>query len=386
MGIVRIGLLQNENEGVFVMKENFKTVNIKQGEEPRNQLELPTLHFIVTDQWTDLLSEKAIFAWLRMYSYGDRSNLVNDSSLWNQSRVPYSLSTIRKRLKVGNDTFYNKILKPLWNVGLIDFEEYENSTNEGQKPLNVIVYKYPQNDKSLSYAPLKEIRDYEKDYHSYARTFAKKGGRPKKKDSSITEQGGSEREHPPVLKENTPPFPNRTGGRSIIEHNNSLNSITNIFNSLTNNLNSITNNFNKDKGKKEEEENTLYKACSENPIYSALNDFLSEKNVDLEIRKNIIQELMNRGIEMFSIKNAMKQYKFMMDKLINEEVDSHNNFAVFFVNGLEMKAKQSALSKKHQLEELERFEAMKKENEERQMKNMDIYYNWLEEENVELSN
>jgi len=194
-------------------QEKRTPLNFKQGKEPRNQLELPTLHFIVTDQWTEVLSEKAIFAWLRMYSWCKRDEEIQDVNPWEQSRVPLSLAKLRKKLKVGNDTFYNQILKPLWNVGLIDIEEYTGSENKGTKPVNIIVYKYPQNKKELAYQPIKEVRDYDKDYHSQARTFAKQGGRPKKEGGSQIEHpqnGGSEIEHPPVPEENTRGFSNRT--------------------------------------------------------------------------------------------------------------------------------------------------------------------------------
>lgn len=216
------------------MSNQTQPLNFKEGKEPRNQLELPTLHFIVTDQWTDVLSEKAIFSWLRMYSWCKRDEENAKVNLWEQSRIPYSFTKLRKKLNVGNDTFYNKILKPLWNVGLIDIEEYDTSDNKGTKPMNIIVYKYPQNNKALAYEPIKEIRNYDTDYTSNARTFAKKGGRPKV-------QGGSQIEHPPVPKQNTPPFSNRTPGGSQIEHINIFNTFSKSFNSLSNILNNINN-------------------------------------------------------------------------------------------------------------------------------------------------
>src|SRR5699024_5657142 len=66
---------------------------------------------------------------------------------------------------------------PLWNFGLIDIVEYKDSFNKGQKPMNIVVYEYPQNDVTKKYEPLEQIRDYDKDYHSNARTFAKKSSR-----------------------------------------------------------------------------------------------------------------------------------------------------------------------------------------------------------------
>lgn len=137
---------------------------------------------------------------------------------------------------------------------------------------------------------------------------------------------------------------------------------------------------------KKEEENILYNACSKNITYFALNDFLQTKKVEFEIRKDIILDLINRDIESFSIENAIKQYNYMMDKLINREVDNHNNFSVFFVNGLEMKEQQSNLSKEHQLEELKRYQIELQEKENRKERNENIYYDWLnEDEQTEIS-
>src|SRR5699024_8174503 len=130
----------------------------------------PTLNFVVVDQWINIIGEKAIFSWLRMYSWCKRDE-ETDNNLWEQAKIPSSINKIMKRLSVGKDTFYNKILKPLWNVGLIDIEEYKGSDSKGTKPMNIIVYKYPQNNKSLAHQELKKIRDYNEDYHSQSKTF-----------------------------------------------------------------------------------------------------------------------------------------------------------------------------------------------------------------------
>ncbi|RKJ31559.1 hypothetical protein D7X33_40285, partial [Butyricicoccus sp. 1XD8-22] len=182
------------------MSENKDTVmTFKKGKIPRNELELPTLHFVVVDQWIDVIGEKALLAWLHMYSWCNREKTEDDVeniNLWEQAKIPTSYKKIIKRLGVGRDTFYNKILKPLWNVGLIDIEEYTESDNKGTKPMNIIVYKYPQNNKNLSHQEIAIIRDYDKDYHSKAKTFAKMGGRPKKEGGSEIEPGGVPNENP----------------------------------------------------------------------------------------------------------------------------------------------------------------------------------------------
>jgi len=361
------------------MSNEKQTINFKKAKEPRKQLELPTLHFIVTDQWTDVLSEKAIFAWLRMYSWCKRDEENAEVNLWEQSKIPYSFKSVQKKLKVGNDTFYNKILKPLWNVGLIDIEEYEQSENKGTKPMNIIVYKYPQNNKALAYEPIKEIRDYDTDYHSNARTFAKKGGRPKK-------QGGSEREHPPVPKENTPLFQKRTPPRSEIEHINIFNGFNNSFNTLINTLNNLSNNFNSsslnESSKKEkihkrdkEEKEEIKNAFNQNIAYQVLGEYLLEKRIDKKTIGKTILELKKRNLGLFSMKDVEKQFNHMMDKLTYGEIDNHNGFAAYFANGLQMRNSQSQASKQHQEEMLKRYE----DNMKKEKRDTSIYYNWIEE-------
>lgn len=370
---------------------NGKNVNFKQGKEARKQLELPTLHFIVTDQWTDILSEKAIFAWLKMYSWCKRDIEDANVNLWEQSKIPLSFTMIKKKLKVGNDTFYNKILKPLWNVGLIDIEEYDDSDNKGTKPMNIIVYKYPQNNKALAYEPIENVRNYDKDYHSNARTFAKKGGRPKK-------QGGSEVEHPPVPKENTPLFSNRTPGGSEIEHINTLNSISNNLNFINNTLNSINKIINSSSYNKKqsnpiespypenqdaEEEEKKYKdnPSSWNQMQQEqmilLIDKLTQKGWGENKIKTIIKKLTEKSIFQFTTKEIDRQVDYMNKEMGKDTVNFHTDegFAIYFVNGIEKLINQSQIVSIYQREQM----IEQKLKEERSKERKSLYYNWLEE-------
>jgi hypothetical protein len=213
------------------IKKNTQ-VNFKQGKTPREELELPKLHFVVMDNWINVIGEKALFAWLKMFTWADRTNAKEDPSLWNESKIPRSLNKIAKDLGVGKDTFYNKILKPLWNVGLIDLEEYEESDTKGNKPMNIIIYKYPQNDFALSVKPLELVRDYDRDYSSEARTFALRKATIKQEKTD-----GSDSEPGVVLEQNQGWFQDRTRDGSEPEHNNNLNNTNNTFNDINNNLN-----------------------------------------------------------------------------------------------------------------------------------------------------
>lgn len=215
---------------------NDDVVTFRRGKVSRKELELPTLHFVVMDQWIDVIGERALFAWLKMYTWCKRDE-DTDKNQWEEARIPTSFNQIIKRLGVGRTTFYKQILRPLWNVGLIDIEEYHNSENKGSKPMNVVVYKYPQNNKTLAHESIEEVRDYDKDYHSRERTFAKKGGRKKVQllEGTQSVQGGVPNEYRGVYRDST-------GGCTQLVPNNSLNSINNSFNINNNPLNS-SNNF-----------------------------------------------------------------------------------------------------------------------------------------------
>ena len=137
------------------------------GKVSRNELELPRLHFIVVDDWEEKLGADVIFMWLRFYSFCNRMDKGRE-----YDKVPQSLNKLAKRLGITRKTLYNKYLKPLWNYGLIDLETYDDPNYLGHKPINIIVYRYPCNDKRRETLPIEKVRDYDTDYTSEARTFA----------------------------------------------------------------------------------------------------------------------------------------------------------------------------------------------------------------------
>lgn len=195
----------------------------KAKKKTRNELQLPILHFVCMDDWIEKLGDKAFTAWLKFYTWCNREEDANGNRP-EDDVIPSSLTKVQKRLGVGKDTFYNKILKPLWNHGLIDVFEYKTENWKGQGNVNIIVYEYPQNEHALSTKPLEKIRDYDTDYTSQAKTFAKLGGRPKK-DASVPrseiEQGDGSQTEQGV-------FSNGTGPRSKIEPNNVSNNLSNV--------------------------------------------------------------------------------------------------------------------------------------------------------------
>lgn len=389
-----------------------QNVSFKKGRIPRNELELPTLHFVVMDQWVDVIGEKALFSWLKMYTWCKRDEQDSEVNLWEQAKIPTSMNKIIKKLGVGRDTFYNKILKPLWNVGLIDIEEYQDSVNEGLKPMNVIVYKYPQNEKSLSHQPIKIIRDYNSDYHSEAKTFTKKGGRPKNKnqgnesisDGDIDEalknldekQGSSETElglfsnrTRVVPEQNYGMFSNGTMGSSQMEHNNIFNSINNSFNTFSNSLNNfnnllnmLSNNFN----------SSSIKTIN---IHAANNSVQKEEEEDIEIAQDtinyletelnystytildIVKHMKINKINRFTDRELLEQNR-RINKWVSENKQEIREFGYFFVNGI-LKHQPSRQIINHENE-------LKKQEEERiskqtRKKPKVPFYNWLEENN-----
>ncbi|TPG93487.1 hypothetical protein EEL32_00050 (plasmid) [Brevibacillus laterosporus] len=197
---------------------------------PRNELDLPPLHFVAMDDWVDKLGDTAFISWLKFFTWCDRSDKSRE-----HDAIPNSMNKLAKKLGVGKDTLYNKIIKPLWNYGLIDLEQVVKASNTY---VNIIVYKYPQNTKALKTEPLKQIRDYEKDYNSKAREDGKKGGRPKNSKSKVVldeNHPGSEIEPPLVPDENHP-------GSEIEPNNKDLN-LSNSYKSLSNLLNKYLSNL-----------------------------------------------------------------------------------------------------------------------------------------------
>jgi hypothetical protein len=321
------------------------TVSFKQAEVKRAELELPRLHFIVMDQWIDVIGEKAFFAWLKFYTYCDRTNVQDGQDKWREAKIPTSFSKLIKKLGVGNDTFYKKIITPLYNVGLIDIEEYGDSLQKGTKPMNIIVYKYPQNRKELEHAPLEVIRDYEtgfsSDTHFSAQKFGKMGGRPSKEKSSqeglLNEKGGSSQPEGGV-------FSTRTPGPSESEDNNMFNSFNNpynyfykTFNILNNMINSFNSSSSNNEKKKEEkrtnytydnEELELAKTIIDPLVIDYLKTLLKYED---QIINDVIVNMHRNNVSIFTAKEMNKQHDYMIDL---DKKETIRNWGYFFVNGL----------------------------------------------------
>ncbi|MBP1934833.1 hypothetical protein [Ammoniphilus resinae] len=144
-------------------------------------LSFPSIDPMKMLDWLPKLGEKAFLAWLQLHSW--KQNVSSPSPV-----LPLSINRIIKRLKVGNSTFYDQILRPLWNYGLIDLQK----THPRKKGQQLILYAYPNNDPEKASSPLLQLRDYDFDP-------------PKAKAPIATEE--STQPEPPIdsAKEENPP-------------------------------------------------------------------------------------------------------------------------------------------------------------------------------------
>ena len=285
----------------------------------RNEHNLPVLYFNVADDWIDKLGNDAFVAWLKFYSWCDRSPERIDP---DNDVVPSSLSKIMKRLGVGKKKFYNQIIRPLWNYGLIDLVEYEHSIQSGNKPLNIIVYEYPQNNRQKKYEPLEQVRDYDKDYNTSSRGFAKQGGRKNKNISS----DGFQKKPGAVSHGNRGWFPEETGGGFPGKHNNDSN---NIFSSS-----SLKPKKNDDDEKKANRIKSLQQAVKQDDKLRELAVFLYENDIEWRYIEDIVLLIHNRQIP-FTRRAAVQQLEWMFQKMKTETI---SNFVIYFVNGLKDKS------------------------------------------------
>lgn len=203
--------------GGFFMPNSFtktKQSHSQQTDKSRENCYLPNMSFITEDQWEDVIGEKGFRAWRKFYIMCDRSKTeeniryyckyfnaesIDEINFWEQAVIKCSISHLHERLK---DTlkcsslsrFYKEIIKPLWNVGLIDIIEWEESRRKGQLPKNIIVYAYPQNDKSLANKPLEKVRDYDTDYNSTSRNYGLIGAEKQRKSKKVQSRKKSEAE------------------------------------------------------------------------------------------------------------------------------------------------------------------------------------------------
>ncbi|MEW9672871.1 hypothetical protein [Ammoniphilus sp. 3BR4] len=99
----------------------------------------PLFHPVILSDWLPKLGEKAFLAWIQFHSWMKGHETPQDSIL-----IPTSLNKIIKRLKTGKATFYEKILRPLVDFGLVQLQPAPHSKQE----LHLVVYASPVTDTS----------------------------------------------------------------------------------------------------------------------------------------------------------------------------------------------------------------------------------------------
>lgn len=94
----------------------------------------PLLHPSELSQWLPTLGEKALLAWIQFHSWIPAEEEEQTSFL-----IPNSLNKIIKKLKTGKHTFYQKILRPLLDFGLVHLKPAPHSKQE----LHLVVHSSP---------------------------------------------------------------------------------------------------------------------------------------------------------------------------------------------------------------------------------------------------
>jgi hypothetical protein len=328
---------------------------VQAGAKPREQLRLPQGSYIQAMQWMDFLGYEQYCWWLKLHTHVNRK-----PDRMCENHIPYTLESLYKDyFKVSKATFYRKI-KVLWEVGLIDFREYEKSERKSQKPKNIIVYEYPFNDARYEYLPLEKRRDWDRDYKSESVKAGKKGAEIQKQAKKEEEKHGLNSET--VEKSVDNPVDNSPVSNVDTVDKYGLNSETvDGLNSETVTVSNLRPNHYSNK----------LLINTNNPNHNTNNLFLSQTEKDL-IQKQLkkfnftageretVIELINYRQIPISKKNIIEQAKYMLNR------PDIRNRPLYFVNGLEMNISRE-------------YDTAEPEPEQPTNDHLP-FYNWLEEE------
>jgi hypothetical protein len=196
------------------MSTNNKVIIQLGAKRDRSELTLPIQHFIAMDDWIDKLGKQAYIAWLKLYTYADRTE---------EQRFNASLTKLCTRLDVSKSTFYSKVVPQLWDYGFIDFKDCNGY-------LTIVVYSYPQNKIELASKPLNKIRDYATEWETENRDRAKSGGGRRSGDN-LSQQ--------PIRSSGTKNRPDIINGSKLIPKSGTKIEPNNISKSLNNSNNLI---------------------------------------------------------------------------------------------------------------------------------------------------
>lgn len=205
---------------------NKPLVTIQEGKRPRNELTLSPTYYAMVDNWIEQLGYDGYCIHMKLQTMVDRR-----TERYADNHIPMSINTLCEKLGISKKIWY-KVAKMYYEFGLIDFITYEDSKNEGTKPINVIVYPYPEGKAANGMQPLTKLRDWD-EYKTAASGSQGKGGRPKK-DTNEHSGGVSHGEQGGVSVE-------KQGGVPSEKHNNSSKDLNNSSKDLSNSSNSFVN-------------------------------------------------------------------------------------------------------------------------------------------------
>lgn len=258
----------------------------------KHELRYPKFRFIVGMDWLDKIGEDSFGLYLRLFTMADRSDSERD-----MDKLPTSISSLVKRLGISRNTFYRRV-RSLYEYGLIDYKEYEDSKQLGQKPVNIVIFEAPWNDEENMKKPLVKLRSWD-DRIKEQFPDSYKGGRKK----NTKEEGDSTPSTPVHETKQGGVLEKEQGAVPQSEHNNYLNNINNSLNPINNSLN------------------------VNNLVNNGESEIVSE-----EVEKQLRKEFRDKA-EDFAYKNHYSTFRtkhkmskdgflFLVGKIIQEKIDS----------------------------------------------------------------
>jgi DNA-binding Lrp family transcriptional regulator len=322
----------------LIEKELFCMSNevvAQRAKKQRNELRLPNLHFVVVDDWLPKL-KKSFDVWLQLHTMVDRTGETKEDY-----KIPRSMKALAIALGVTEPTLYSR-LRPLWEYGLIDIIEYDNSQKTGQKPKNIVVYEYPFNEKRRETEPLVKERDWKTDYSKYVLSGSE-GGKIGGKKSTLKK-----------IKASKSTLKKIKGGTLKKIKGGTLKKIkaNNVLNHNTNDSNTINNNSNNNSLSPEKE-----------ILHDVVDRTAKEFGYEKKEREEIIKHFSKMELDYINAFDIREQFELM------ETVDVLSP-GVYFSNGMDNRNSSNCRKQKKEQEQ-----EIKNPN-----RNTELYYNWLEEE------
>lgn len=146
-----------------------------------NVTEIYGMHVLpgIENSWLSTIGEKGFIGWLQLLSMTlQQENLAKDGA-----SVEYpTKKEILLKLGVSEKTFNRNILRPLFEVGLLDvFEDAQKNKlrKRGVPTSRIVVYRYPFNKRENLFKPLQIVRSFDTDYNSKAKLLGILGQKTK---------------------------------------------------------------------------------------------------------------------------------------------------------------------------------------------------------------